>query len=333
MKHRIDPNFPASNEDASKLDSLSQVPVRPVFIMGLHRSGTTFLYDCVAKSFPLAHLSLYHLLYFDRLLTNKDQATEQQDKDRLNQYFAERGISDRNIDGTTIDADAVEEYGFLLRKKTATFKLCDQNTAFFATICQKLLVVQSDKQAVLLKNPWDTGNAKKILSYYPEARFIYISREPIAVLNSMLNALLAYLEGPQDYLEVLLDKGKGRSGYRSGYIAWLILRGLRKVLGRTNSARLARKMLAKDVARQVAIYRKELAEMPDSRAIEVDYLDLIADPEATMQSLKALLDLPITDMQESLEVKQRNNINPVLKDFQESLDHLVEQAMLYPLGK
>ena len=320
--------FPNTNEDLTKLDEIKHIPVRPVFIMGLHRSGTTFLYDCIAKSFPLAHLSLYHLMYFDRLLTNKANGTEQQDKDRLNHYFADLGIKDRNIDGTEINADAVEEYGFLLRKKTGTFKLCDKNRALFSTMCQKLLAVQEDKQAVLLKNPWDTGNAKRILSYYPDARFIYISREPISVLNSMLNALLSYIEGPQHYLETLLDNGKGRSGYRAGYIAWMGLRGVRKAIGRNNSARLTRGLLAKDVARQVVTYRNEIAEMPSDHAIEIDYKSLVANPSATMETLKTLLNLPITGKLGELEVKQRNNINPVLRSYQQELDLLIAKAEL-----
>ncbi|WP_269618222.1 sulfotransferase [Zhongshania sp. BJYM1] len=323
MKHRKDAHFPTSNEDAAKLDSICHLPIRPIFIMGLHRSGTTFLYDTVAKSFPLAHLSLYHLLYFDRLLTNKSHGTEQRDKDRLNRYFAANGISDRNIDGTHIDADAVEEYGFLLRKKSGTFKLNESNTDLFACLCQKLLAVQEGKKAVLLKNPWDTGNAKKILSYFPNARFIYISREPIAVLNSMLNALLAYLEGPQDYLETLLDNGSGRSGYRTGYIAWVILRILRKFLGRNITARLARGLLAKDVARQVVIYRKEITGMPRSSAIEIDYKSLVADPAATMRLLEPLLDIPITATGENIEVKQRSNLNPALQNYEETLSGLI----------
>lgn len=324
MTRCIPPHFPISNEDSALIEDIAHLPVRPVFIMGLHRSGTTFLYDSVAKSFPVAHLSLYHLLYFDRLLSNKDKGTEQRDKDRLNQYFASLGISDRNIDGTRIDADAVEEYGFLLRKKSGSFKLSKKNTALFSSLCQKLLAVQKDKRAVLLKNPWDTGNAKKILSYYPDARFIYISREPISVLNSMLNALLAYLEGPQDYLEILLDNGSGRSGYRAGYVAWVILRVLRKILGRNITARLFRGILAKDVARQVVIYRKEIAEMPSSRAIEIDYKTLVTEPAATIRLLEPLLELPIMATPERIEVKQQANLNPVLENFEMKLNRLIE---------
>ncbi|POP52564.1 sulfotransferase family protein [Zhongshania marina] len=326
MKRPVNANFPAADEDHELLSDIADLPLRPVLIMGLHRSGTTFLYDCVSKSFPVAHLSLYHLLYFDRLLSNKANDKEQEDKDLLNRYFLSRGISDRNIDGTHIDADAVEEYGFLLRKKSGTFKLADKNAALFTHLCQKLLAVQKDTHAVLLKNPWDTGNAKTILKHAPEARFIYISREPIAVLNSMLNALLSYLEGPQDYLEILLDNGRGRSSYRAGYIAWLLLRGVRKLIGRNNCARLFRRLLAKEVARQVAVYKAEIASLPKNRAIEIDYRSLVADPAATMRSLQALLDLPIKQSQEVIEVKSSGRLNPILKNYEVVLNKFISKA-------
>ncbi|WP_308368171.1 MULTISPECIES: hypothetical protein [unclassified Microbulbifer] len=52
MTSPADPGFPRGNEGAALLAELEGLPVRPVFI-------TTFLYDCIAKSFPLAQLSLY----------------------------------------------------------------------------------------------------------------------------------------------------------------------------------------------------------------------------------------------------------------------------------
>ncbi|MDF1694059.1 MAG: sulfotransferase [Zhongshania sp.] len=326
MKYPVDPCFPRADEDVNYAGELAKIPVRPIFIMGLHRSGTTFLYDCMAKSFPVAHLTLYHLMYFDRLLLNHHHNTEGRDKDRLNRCFKAMGITDRNIDGTTINADAVEEYGFLLRKKSGTFKLSEQNTALFSQLCRKLIAVEPGSQAVLLKNPWDTGNAQSILARFPEARFVYIRREPIAVLNSMLNALLAYIEGPQKYLEMLLDTGHGRRGYRAGYCAWQILRGCRAGLGRKLTSLAARSLLAKDLAKQVAIYRSEIASMPSSHAIELDYAELIADPSAAMQKLQPLLNIDLCDTPNAMTVRQRHNLNPVLENYQAQLSAMLDAA-------
>ncbi len=40
---------------------LGQVTAKPVFILGLHRSGTTFLYQMLAGSFDVAILTASHL--------------------------------------------------------------------------------------------------------------------------------------------------------------------------------------------------------------------------------------------------------------------------------
>lgn len=326
MKLPFDPQFPTLAEDQSLLTTLQQEPVRPVFIMGLHRSGTTFLYDCIARCFPVAQLSLYHLFYYGRLLANQRDGNEQRDKDRLNQCFQELGVSDRKIDRVAVNADEVEEYGFLLRQYSGSFKVGDKNAALFQELCQKLLAVQPGSQAVLLKNPWDTGNAAKILELFPEARFVYISREPIDVLNSMLNASLAYLDGPQHYLELLLSRGQGRQGYRAGYAAWWLLRKTRQLLGEGVISRGLRPLVARDVAKQVVNYRNEVASLPASNAIELNYQQLVESPEKVIRELGEFLDLPFELPAEGIEVRTRKNNNPALAHYLPTLEKLIIKA-------
>ena len=328
MHYPVDPQFPTRDEDESLKASLAEQPVKPIFIMGLHRSGTTFLYDSVARAFPLAQLTLYDFFYYDRLLRNHQQGGAKRDAQRLNACFAALGIRDRNIDSVPVSADEVEEYGYLLRRRFGSFKLNEQSAVFFEEMCRKLLTVHPGSEAVLLKNPWDTGSAKWIAQRFSEARFIYISREPIAVLNSMLNALLSYLDGPQHYLEMLLDRGDGRRSYRAGYIVWVGLRGLRRLIGRRAIARLARPILARTVAKQVAEYRCELAAMPSRQSVELDYSALRADPEAVMASLESLLGVSRSAAMDNMRaVTAGRPVNPVLRNYAERLDQLVEQEL------
>lgn len=326
MKLAFDPQFPELNEDQALLDTLQNQQVRPVFIMGLHRSGTTFLYDCIARCFPVAQLSLYHLFYYGRLLSNHQQGSEQTDKDRLNQCFQALDIRDRKIDRVAVNADEVEEYGFLLRQHSGSFKIGEKNAALFQQLCQKLLAVQPGNEAVLLKNPWDTGNADNILALFPNARFVYISREPINVLNSMLNASLSYLDGPQHYLELLLSRGKGRAGYRSGYAAWWLLRQLRKTIGEAPISSALRPLLARDVAKQVVKYEQEIKTLPSSHAIEINYQELVSNPNETLQKLAQFLDLPLSIPSSGIRVNTRKTSNPALSAYQPVLDQLIAKA-------
>ena len=326
MQLPIDPKFPDKDEDAALLSSLADQPVRPVFIMGLHRSGTTFLYDSLSRSFPLAHLTLYHLFYFDRLLANHQQHLADVDRQRLDECLRALGIADRHIDQTAVGANEVEEYGFLLRLKSGSFHLSDNNRHIFSILCQKLLAVEPGCSAVLLKNPWDIGNGKWMAEHFPQARFVYISREPIAVLNSALNAVMAYLDGPQPYLELLLGQGRGRKGYRLGYWVWKLARSLRRLIGQRAMSLLLRPILARQVARQIAAYRNEVAAMPSDKAVEVDYQALVNDPRGTIQRLQPLLDLPLLEGIDELEPRQRHNANPALKHYQQQLESLIRKA-------
>lgn len=318
-----EPHFPRANEDAELLGSLDTGPIRPVFIMGLHRSGTTFLYDTLARCFPFAQLTLYHLFYYRRLLYNQQHGVAEQDRQRLNAAFAAAGIADRGIDETRVEADSVEEYGFLLRQCSGSFQLLDHNATLFDQMCRKLLAVQPGSEAVLLKNPWDTGNAEAILARFPQARFIYISREPLSVLNSMLNALLSYLDGPQPYLEMLLSPEGNRRSYRLGYCAWRLLRLLRRVLGARTIALLHRRLLAGALVKQLAAYRRDLAALPADRAVELDYGELVADPDAVMQRLQPWLGVSWRETPQRQAVRQRHQLNPVLVNYQATLDRLV----------
>lgn len=323
----VDIRFPDTDEDATLLQDIAELPVKPVFVMGLHRSGTTFLYDSLSRSFPLAHLTLYHLLYFDRLLINHQQQRAGEDRLRLNRYLSALGVRDRHIDHSPVGADEVEEYGFLLRFRTGSFRTSDASRSVLVSLCQKLLAVTPGSQAVLLKNPWDIGNGAWMAAAFPEARFVYIHREPLAVLNSVLNACLAYLDGPQPYLELLLGQGRGRRGYRSGYVAWACLRGLRLVIGARATARLLRPILARDVAKQVAAYRREVAAMPADRAVEVDYQRLVDDPAATMRQLQSLLGLAANQGLDELSPRQRRYIHPALSGYQAHLESLIEKTV------
>ena len=326
MKLPVDPHFPVDREDQDLLAAIADIAVRPVFIMGLHRSGTTFLYDCVARCFPLARLSLYHLFYYQRLLVNQRDGTEGRDKDRLNRCFKALGIENRHIDAVAVDADNVEEYGFLLRQISGSFQIGEHNRALFGEICRKLLAVQAGSQAVALKNPWDCENAESILRDFPNARFIYITREPIAVLNSRLNACLAYLDGPQYYLELLLGRGQSRRGYRVVYALWWLLRGLRRLVGTRILAAWLRPLLARELAVQVVRCRKQLAALPADRAKEIDFQQLTADPIAVMRKLTDFLDLPLAEAPEGLRVRERRQPNPRLLQYEPQLLRLIERA-------
>jgi len=297
MKLPFDPNFPALTDDAPYFDRLKNEPIRPIFIMGLHRSGTTFLYDSIARCFPVANLSLYHLFFYNRLLKNFHEGNEQRDRDILNRLFRGLGITNRKIDNVWVDDRMVEEYGWLLRQRSYRVSVQSSNSAFLAEICRKLVHVTPGSQAALLKNPWDTGNAKQILQQFPNAKFIYITRKPTYILNSLINATLSLTSGSQPFQTLLVDDFKmpaGKLAMQVIYAGWAVVRGVRRLLGDRISTEIILPFAAFIVKNDLAAYYRDLAELPKESVFEVDYQKLNTQPKEIMGNLRDFLDLPFS---------------------------------------
>ena len=84
-----------------------------MFILGLHRSGTTLLYRLLGMSDCFNVLTAYHILCYDEVLKNYFAGAVQSAKEKLNGYFAALGSSNRVFNNVPVSADLTEEYNFL----------------------------------------------------------------------------------------------------------------------------------------------------------------------------------------------------------------------------
>lgn len=320
MKLPIDPGFPAPGEDDPFAALIENTLARPVFIMGLHRSGTTFLYDSLARCFPLANLSLYHLFYYDRLLKNHAEGGEHRDRDRLNTLFRRMGITDRKLDAVYVDDRMVEEYGWMLRNHSFSMKVTGRNQALLHEVCRKLQVVTPGAQAVLLKNPWDTGNARNILEWFPNARFIYITRDPLYILNSQINAAVSLLSGSQPFQTLLVDNFKtllGKQSLSAVYVGWKLLRGIKMMTGNRPFEAVIRPFAAKAVEHQLAAYYRDLEELPRESVYALDYQSFNERPGQHLRELAAFLDLPFVSDPDAITPQPRKgHLKGPLQDYE-----------------
>lgn len=320
MNLPIDPNFPLPGEDAPYRSHIDNLAARPVFIMGLHRSGTTFLYDSVARCFPLANLSLYHLFYYDRLLKNHLEGGEAQDRKTLNTLFRRLGITDRKLDAVYVDDRMVEEYGWMLRNHSYSMKVTRRNQAILDEMCRKLQFVTPGAEAVLLKNPWDTGNARSILQWFPNARFIYITRDPIYILNSQINAAISLLSGSQPFQTLLVDNFKtvfGKGGLYLAYGLWKLTRGVKRLTGDRPFEAVIRPFAARAVETQLQAYYRDLEELPAESVYALDYQSFNERPEHHLRELSAFLDLPfVTEPSDIKPQPRKGHLKGHLEDYE-----------------
>ncbi|MDY6942467.1 MAG: sulfotransferase [Pseudomonadota bacterium] len=321
MKFPFDPGFPGRHEDDAYLDRLDDIEIRPVFIMGLHRSGTTFLYDSVSKCFPVANLTLYHIFYYDRLLKNAIEGGEESDRATLNRLFRALGITDRKLDSVYVEDTTVEEYGWMLRNRSYQISVSENNKDYFTQICKKLAFLHPEAQAILLKNPWDTGKAKQILEWFPNARFIYITRDPIFILNSQINAALALMTGPQPFQTMLIDDFKvpgDRITKNAIYALWKLVRGIKKVTGDGLYAFILRQICSWTVQKELEGYYRAIEELPAENVFAIDYQNFNEAPKQHLAELQAFLDLPFVTPPDAIIPKPRKgHLNDTLRSYED----------------
>ncbi len=287
------------DEDAPWRALLEGVPIRPLFVVGLHRSGTTFLYESLARVLPLAPLTAHHVLCYPRLLNRFQQGTLHADQDALDAHFAALGLSDRQVDAIALSHAMVEEYGWLLQRFGGSVHLERKTRPLFDDLCRKLLVLHPGAQAALLKNPWDTGWAPQIHRLYPQARFVFIARHPLRILHSQLENALLFGGTEAEYLQMLL------AGFPLGRAVIGAQRRLYRWVGRERYARLMLRVLMSDVRRELGRYLASWAALPEGCKLEVTYPALTERPAETLGAVARFFGLTPTCPLETIAPRPR----------------------------
>jgi hypothetical protein len=180
----------------------------PIIILGHYRSGTTFLYELLAKDPEQSWISMYQTWWPHSFSTG------------LTHWLAQLCLPKRRVmDNVVYDPERVEEHEFAIMNETLasaylgalyfptrrmeTFErygMLNGATAAeeeaFLRAMQKAVDVSaigSGCKRVVLKNPLDTGRVRQILKQFPDAKFIYIHREPLEVLHSTVNLWKTYV--------------------------------------------------------------------------------------------------------------------------------------------
>jgi len=269
------------------LAGLRQVRARPVFILGLHRSGTTFLYQVLAGSFPVAVLTSHRVVDYDRLLALHGKGATAAAERRLDELFRSWHMATRRIDEVPLSHAMPEEYGWVLRRRAGAFWVSARTAPVLDEICRKLQYLMPSAAAVLLKNPWDAGRAQEILADLPDSRFIFLRRDPVAIVNSQFR--IAKLHGAETdpYLDLLLE------GIPFGR-AWMRLqRVLKRTLGASLYDRVALGHILRNVTSEAGRLEVSWNALPPDRRLALEYEDLVGDPDGTVERVAAFLDLPV----------------------------------------
>lgn len=281
------------HEDRELLPRLDGIEPRPVFVMGLHRSGTTFLFEALARVFPLAALTAHRLFYYPRLLARAEAGRTADDQRALDDHFASLGLDSRQVDNIALSHDTVEEYGWFLKRYGKSPRLCRRTADLFAEKCRKLRALEPEARASLGKNPWDTASAPRIRELFPDARFVWIRRHPVRILQSQMRNALLFGAGPAPYLNMLME------GFPAARSVIALQRFLYRIAGDRLYGRVMLRAVMGDIARQLEAYERSMASLPAETRCEISYSELIRAPRATLERIGNFLQL---EPKTSLEV-------------------------------
>ena len=258
---------------------LRDVRYQPIFIMGDHRSGTTLLYRLLDATGCFNVVRAYHIIRYGEVLTNHLAGAEQEAKDQLGAYFTAMGVTDRMIDGVQVTPDLPEEYGFLLSGAYRA-PLEPDNLPIFDQLCRKVQFTGKPERPLLLKNPWDYFlNFLYVKEAFPRARFIFIHRDPIQVINSQLHAVRTGMHTRNAYLALM-----------SRWYAQLYRRPLQRILAaRLFESRLGLRITCKHVVRATDYVMQHIDSLPTADALSLRYEDLCADPDHVVGSILSFL--------------------------------------------
>jgi hypothetical protein len=263
---------------------LMDVEAHPIFIMGLHRSGTTWLYGTLASLLPVATLSVYDIVHYGELLTAHREGAAPSLRKAIDARFA--GARTRGFDEVPLSHATVDEYGFVLRSYAGRWRIDARTLTTFKELLRKLAFLQQ-RIHVLLKNPWDARQGAFMAAHLPSAKFIFVHRDPVSILNSQIRMIDGFLSSENPLLSLLFQ---GLSRERMSLSG---ARAVRRLVGEAAFRRLLVRLATKHVYEETRSYRRSLAAVPHARRVEVSYEDLLADPAAALEPIVALLGLPL----------------------------------------
>lgn len=177
----------------------------PIFIIGHWRSGTTHLHYLMSASGRFGGIYQIDAVYpyFSLWIRNK--------RSLLNRLLGKLSFT-RRMDNVTFDVDSPAEeefsianaslysffHGRVFRKHYREYftkfalleSLSQEERAQWERTYNDVMLqsnICSEGKRLLLKNPYNTSRMKALLSMYPEAKFVYIYRNPYDVYASTIN--------------------------------------------------------------------------------------------------------------------------------------------------
>jgi hypothetical protein len=187
--------------------------VPPVFIIGFWRSGTTLLHNLLCKDPHAAYTTTFQVVFphstitqawWLKKLTNLllppdrpfDNVSMDMDFPQEDEYglAAMQPFSFYNIFNFPKDFDRIyKDELYIQNLETSDLRKWTSN---FSLLIKKALI-NTGGSRYISKNPCNMGRIELLLSLYPNAKFIFIYRNPYKVTESLFRFMLSIFPGTQ----------------------------------------------------------------------------------------------------------------------------------------
>ena len=304
---------------------ITEMPPGIVFIIGSHRSGTTFLHQTLVRTDHFKFVSAYDILCYDELIHNRQTGVEAQRRDDIQQLITGAG-ENRHIDDCLVGDNFPEEFGFILPKDESRFLFAPQvipeNRSKFTQLCGKKQFLNPDKRPILLKNPNEFySNFSYIHETYPTAKLIFIHRHPLKVLNSNIHAWGKMLKQKNHYFSLVYDNYKNLFG--DGGESKKRRTELQLLVGSNEGI----KWIFSELIKSYHYYVQHIENLPKESYISTRYEDLCTTPEGSFAEIFQFLNL--NQNMESLlkDVRPRNT--QIIPQVQSAYEECLEGVKFY----
>jgi hypothetical protein len=303
---------PAGDADGPHSGLLQGVGLRPIFIMGFPRSGTTILYHLLCESGCFNFLTAFQVVHRNRLLDlHLHPEKEQRAKEELAGWFEHVGLNDRGYDAVPVGPDYPEEYGYALDYLGIQKRVTAGNIDGFLDLLRKTQFMGKPANPLLLKNPWDANNFLEIRRLIPHARFVFIHRGPVAVVSSQFKMFSSMIRVRSDY-DMLLEEQ-----YRALYQRPAMLAAARILY--SESLPFLYWRVFRNVAR-TCDYMTNNSVALQGNAIHVTYPQLCAQPVETIRKIFNFLGVESEWVPKRDAIQTRNApLHPVVERKREEI--------------
>lgn len=255
--------------------SLPAPRLGPVFVLGVHRSGTTWLAQSLARRGRCAPYTVRHLLSAVEGHLHTDASAT----DRL----ASAHVEARPGDGLPVTATASEEYGYALALLYGTSRTTKRARPQLEAIIAQLQD-EHPARVPVLRNPWDYAATHKLAAWFPDARFVFVHRDPLATVGSAVEMFADFWERPHPY--GLLMSPRYQRAWASRWQRPL----LQAAASRPG---LVARLVASGTTWAHRAHLTDASRLPLDRFVHVRYDAMLADPVQRVDQLLTTLGIPI----------------------------------------